>query len=394
MSKIIDSISEIVSLYDVFILDQWGVMHDGHYGYDQAIESVEKIIKENKKLIIISNSSKRKASSIGRLKSLGFDKNHFIEVMTSGEMIWQEISTSIENYGNNLNKCFHIYDSSKEDGLEFRNGLEKFNYGSKINDANFILACTPFENTQPIDYILHFASPASPIDYLKYPLKTLRIGSVGTENILNLALKKKSIILVASTSEIYGDPLEHPQSESYFGNVNPIGPRGVYDEAKRYLEAMTMAYKRKKKLNIRIVRIFNTYGPRMRINDGRAIPNFINQSMNRKKYTLYGDGNQTRSFCYVSDTTDAIFKLLFSNYNNPVNIGNPDEYTLNQLLKLINQINNYTNEIIFKKLPENDPKRRKPDISLAKKILNWEPKISLRDGLIKTIDYYNNLNKE
>ena len=272
------------------------------------------------------------------------------------------------------------------------------NVKHNINNKNFKFinhdVCDEIFLNEKIDYILHFASPASPQDYLNYPIETLRIGSKGTENILSFAKKNNATILLASTSEIYGDPEKHPQSELYFGNVNPIGPRGVYDEAKRYLEAMSMAYFRKFNLNIKIARIFNTYGPRMRKNDGRAIPNFINQSMNRKKYTLYGDGNQTRSFCYVSDTTDAIFKLLFSNYNNPVNIGNPDEYTLNQLLKLINQINNYTNEIIFKKLPENDPKRRKPDISLAKKILNWEPKISLRDGLIKTIDYYNNLNKE
>ncbi len=272
------------------------------------------------------------------------------------------------------------------------------NLKHNINNKNFKFinhdVCNEIFLNEKIDYILHFASPASPQDYLNYPIETLRIGSKGTENILSFAKKNNATILLASTSEIYGDPEKHPQSELYFGNVNPIGPRGVYDEAKRYLEAMSMAYFRKFNLNIKIARIFNTYGPRMRKNDGRAIPNFINQSINRKKYTLYGDGNQTRSFCYVSDTTDAIFKLLFSNYNNPVNIGNPDEYTLNQLLKLINQINNYTNEIIFKKLPENDPKRRKPDISLAKKILNWEPKISLRDGLIKTIDYYNNLNKE
>ena len=272
------------------------------------------------------------------------------------------------------------------------------NIKHNINNKNFKFinhdVCDEIFLNEKINYILHFASPASPQDYLNYPIETLRIGSKGTENVLSFAKKNNATILLASTSEIYGDPDEHPQSESYFGNVNPIGPRGVYDEAKRYLEAMSMAYFRKFNLNIKIARIFNTYGPRMRKNDGRAIPNFINQSINRKKYTLYGDGNQTRSFCYVSDTTDGIFKLLFSNYNNPVNIGNPDEYTLNQLLKLINQINNYNNEIIFKKLPENDPKRRKPDISLAKKILNWQPKISLRDGLIKTIDYYNKLNKD
>ena len=218
------------------------------------------------------------------------------------------------------------------------------NIKHNINNKNFKFinhdVCDEIFLNEKIDYILHFASPASPQDYLNYPIETLRIGSKGTENILSFAKKNNATILLASTSEIYGDPEKHPQSELYFGNVNPIGPRGVYDEAKRYLEAMSMAYFRKFNLNIKIARIFNTYGPRMRKNDGRAIPNIINQSMNRKKYTLYGDGNQTRSFCYVSDTTEGIFKLLFSNYNNPVNIGNPDEYTLNQLLKLINQINN------------------------------------------------------
>ena len=251
--------------------------------------------------------------------------------------------------------------------------------------------CNEINLNDKIDYILHFASPASPIDYLKYPLKTLRIGSVGTENILNLALKKKSIILVASTSEIYGDPLEHPQSESYFGNVNPIGPRGVYDEAKRYLEAMTMAYKRKKKLNIRIVRIFNTYGPRMRINDGRAIPNFINQALSGNNITIYGDGSQTRSFCYIDDTITGISKLLESNFQFPVNIGNPDEYSIQELSKIICSQIPSNSKIVYKELPENDPKVRKPNISLAKKILGWSPKINLHNGLIKTTTYFKNL---
>ncbi len=251
--------------------------------------------------------------------------------------------------------------------------------------------CNEINLNDKIDYILHFASPASPIDYLKYPLKTLRIGSVGTENILNLALKKKSIILVASTSEIYGDPLEHPQSESYFGNVNPIGPRGVYDEAKRYLEAMTMAYKRKKKLNIRIVRIFNTYGPRMRINDGRAIPNFINQALSGNNITIYGDGSQTRSFCYIDDTINGISKLLESNFQFPLNIGNPDEYSIQELSKIICSQIPSNSKIVYKELPENDPKVRKPNISLAKKILGWNPKINLHNGLIKTTTYFKNL---
>ena len=242
-----------------------------------------------------------------------------------------------------------------------------------------------------LDYILHFASPASPVDYLKYPIQTLKIGSLGTENMLNLAKKYNSTILVASTSEIYGDPLEHPQKESYYGNVNPIGPRGVYDEAKRYLEALTIAYKEKKNLDIRIVRIFNTYGPRMRINDGRAIPNFINQAINNKDLTVFGNGSQTRSFCYISDTINGIIKLLQTNYQFPVNIGNPDEYTILELSKKIKSIVNSKSKIIYHKLPENDPKVRKPNIELAKKILDWEPKIDLNTGLLKTISFYQKL---
>ncbi len=250
--------------------------------------------------------------------------------------------------------------------------------------------CKKFNIDEKIDYILHFASPASPDDYLKYPIKTLRIGSIGTENILKLARQKKSIILVASTSEVYGDPVQHPQKETYFGNVNPIGPRGVYDEAKRYLEAITFAYKNKYSLDIRIVRIFNTYGPRMRKNDGRAIPNFINQSINNKNFTVYGDGTQTRSFCYIDDTVRAIYLCLMSSYHNPINIGNPSENSLLNIIELIKKINPSKSEIDYFELPKNDPKRRKPDITLAKKILNWEPKVNLKDGLTRTLDYYLN----
>ncbi len=242
-----------------------------------------------------------------------------------------------------------------------------------------------------IDYILHFASPASPTEYLKYPIETLRVGSTGTENILKIGKKNQSIILVASTSEVYGDPLEHPQKESYFGNVNQTGPRAVYDESKRYLEAISIAYQKKFKLNIKIARIFNTYGSRMKKNDGRVIPTLLNQAINKQSYTLFGDGNQTRSFCFISDTIDGIVKLLFSDFNQPVNIGNPNEYTLLQLTKEINKIVGYENKIVFKNLPEDDPKRRKPDITLAKKILNWEPKVNLAFGLKKTIEYYNKL---
>ena len=249
--------------------------------------------------------------------------------------------------------------------------------------------CNPIQIKDKLDYILHFASPASPIDYLNNPIKTLRIGSTGTENMLNLALKKSCTILVASTSEIYGDPLEHPQKESYFGNVNPIGPRGVYDEAKRYLEALTIAYKNTKDLDVRIVRNFNTYGPRMRKNDGRAIPNFINQALNNKNITVYGNGEQTRSFCYVDDTIKGIYKLLISNYKLPVNIGNPNEYSINTLVKVIKSKINTSSKTVYKDLPENDPKIRKPSIDLAMNILKWEPKINLSKGLDMTIKFYN-----
>ena len=250
--------------------------------------------------------------------------------------------------------------------------------------------CNKIKIKDNIDYILHFASPASPSDYLKYPIKTLQIGSIGTENMLTLAVKKKATILVASTSEVYGDPLEHPQSETYFGNVNPIGPRGVYDEAKRYLEAITMAYHKKKKLDTKIVRIFNTYGPRMRKGDGRAIPNFINQIINKNDITVYGDGSQTRSFSYVDDTIDGIYKVLKSKYNLPVNIGNPEEYSINELVNILKKLIPNSCKTVYLNLPVNDPKVRKPDINLARTILDWYPKITLERGLKKTIDYFYN----
>ncbi len=251
--------------------------------------------------------------------------------------------------------------------------------------------CEEFKIDDRIDYILHFASPASPNDYIKYPIKTLQIGSLGTERMLRLALNKNAIILVASTSEVYGDPLEHPQKESYFGNVNPIGPRGVYDEAKRYLEAITMAYCRKFNIDTKIIRIFNTYGPRMRKSDGRAIPNFINQALENKEFTVYGNGLQTRSFTYIDDTILGIYKLLLSDHNMPINIGNPYEININDLVNLIKKIISSDSKISYSKLPENDPKIRKPDITKAKTILNWEPKTELEDGLIQTINYFSNL---
>ena len=224
---------------------------------------------------------------------------------------------------------------------------------------------------QPVDYILNFASPASPIDYLKIPIQTLKVGSLGTHNLLGLAKAKKARILLASTSEIYGDPLEHPQKESYNGNVNAIGTRGVYDEAKRFLESLTMAYNRVHGLETRIVRIFNTYGPRMRINDGRVIPEFIGQCLRGESMTVFGDGSQTRSFCYIDDQIEGIFRLLFSNYHLPVNIGNPNEISILEFTKEVKELTNSSSKIIFKPLPQNDPLKRKPDICLAKKVSNW-----------------------
>ena len=237
-----------------------------------------------------------------------------------------------------------------------------------------------------VDYILHFASPASPIDYLKLPIQTLKVGSLGTHKTLGLALAKKSRYLIASTSETYGDPAVHPQPESYWGNVNPVGYRGVYDEAKRFAEAMTMAYHRYHKVDTRIVRIFNTYGPRMRLMDGRAIPAFITQALENKNVTVFGDGSQTRSVCYVDDLIEGIYRLLMSDENEPVNIGNPDEITMLDLAKEIIELTNSKSKIIYKKLPEDDPKVRQPDITRAKKILKWKPKVNRKDGLKATIE--------
>lgn len=237
-----------------------------------------------------------------------------------------------------------------------------------------------------VNFILHFASPASPIDYLKLPIQTLKVGSLGTHKTLGLAKEKKARYLLASTSEVYGDPLVHPQDESYWGNVNPVGYRGVYDEAKRFAEAMTMAYHRYHNVDTRIVRIFNTYGPRMRINDGRAIPSFISQALNNDIVTVFGDGSQTRSVCYVDDLIEGIFRLINSNITHPVNIGNPDEISMLNLAKEIIHLTHSKSQIVFKDLPEDDPKVRRPDITIAKKLLNWEPKIPRSIGLIRTID--------
>ena len=239
-----------------------------------------------------------------------------------------------------------------------------------------------------LDYIMHFASPASPIDYLELPIQTLKVGALGTHNVLGLAKAKSATFLLASTSEVYGDPLVHPQPEAYWGNVNPIGPRGVYDEAKRFAEAITMAYHRTHGVNTKIVRIFNTYGPRMRVNDGRAIPNFLKQALTGKDLTIYGDGSQTRSFCYVSDLIEGIYRLLTSDQNEPVNIGNPSEMTIKEMADKILQATNSKSKISHVPLPEDDPKVRQPDITRAKKYLNWEPVVKLDEGLQSTLKYF------
>ena len=245
-----------------------------------------------------------------------------------------------------------------------------------------------------VDYILHFASPASPIDYHQLPIQTLKVGSLGTHKALGLAKEKGARFLLASTSEVYGDPLEHPQKETYWGNVNPIGPRGVYDEAKRFAEALTMAYQRYHNLETRIVRIFNTFGTRMRLNDGRAIPAFFSQALNNEPITVFGDGTQTRSFIYIDDEVDGIYRLLLSDENEPVNIGNPDEITVKQIAEEIIQITNSSSKIIYNPLPVDDPQVRQPDISKAKHVLGWEPKVQRIDGLKKTMEYFRNKIKE
>ncbi len=245
-----------------------------------------------------------------------------------------------------------------------------------------------------LDYILHFASPASPIDYLKIPIQTLKVGSLGIHNCLGLARVKKARVLIASTSEVYGDPMVHPQTEEYWGNVNPVGPRGVYDEAKRFQEAMTMAYHTYHGVETRIVRIFNTYGPRMRLNDGRVLPAFIGQALRGEDLTMFGDGSQTRSFCYVDDLVEGIFRLLHSNYASPVNIGNPDEITIKEFGEEIIKLTGTSQKLVSKPLPKDDPKQRKPDITLAKKLLDWEPKVNRADGLKITYDYFKTLSSE
>jgi dTDP-glucose 4,6-dehydratase len=240
----------------------------------------------------------------------------------------------------------------------------------------------------PVDYVLHWASPASPIDYLELPIQTLKVGSLGTHKALGLAKAKRATFVIASTSEVYGDPLEHPQRETYWGNVNPIGPRGVYDEAKRFAEAITVAYRRSHKVDTKIVRIFNTYGPRMRVRDGRAVPAFMSQALLNEDVTVFGDGTQTRSFCYVTDLVDGIIRLMLSKENDPINIGNPQELTIEQIARRIIEMTGSKSRIVYEPLPTDDPKVRKPDITRARTLLGWEPKVSLDEGLRKTIDYF------
>jgi dTDP-glucose 4,6-dehydratase len=297
----------------------------------------------------------------------------------------------------------HLADKFLNEGFEVI-GMDNFITGSPKNIAHlsshpsftFIEHdVTEFIRIEgDLHYILHFASPASPIDYLRIPIQTLKVGSLGTHNVLGLAKAKKARVLVASTSEVYGDPLIHPQPEEYYGNVNPIGPRGVYDEAKRFLEAMTMAYHNFHNVETRIVRIFNTYGPRMRLNDGRVIPAFMGQILRDEDLTVFGDGSQTRSFCYVDDQVDGIFKLLFSDYHLPVNIGNPEEISILDFAREIIELTNGNSKIVFKDLPINDPMQRCPDITKAKKVLNWEPKTDRKTGMQKTFDYFKSLSKE
>ncbi|WMI66622.1 SDR family oxidoreductase [Aestuariibaculum sp. YM273] len=291
-----------------------------------------------------------------------------------------------------INEGFHVI------------GMDNFITGDKKNlehlesDPNFEFIehdVTEFIKIEgDLDYILHFASPASPIDYLKIPIQTLKVGSLGTHNLLGLAKAKRARILIASTSEVYGDPLVHPQSEDYYGNVNTIGPRGVYDEAKRFQESITMAYHRFHGLETRIVRIFNTYGPRMRLNDGRVIPAFMGQALRGEDLTVFGDGSQTRSFCYVDDQVEGIYRLLFSDYAYPVNIGNPHEITIRDFAEEIIKLTNTSQKVIYKELPVDDPLQRQPDISLAKKLLHWEPKVSREQGMKLTYDYFKTLSED
>jgi len=299
----------------------------------------------------------------------GFLGSHLCDKLISEGMKVIAIDNLLTGNLNNINHLF---------------GNENFTF-VKHDITNFIHV------PGAVDYILHFASPASPIDYLQLPIQTLKVGSLGTHKVLGLAKEKKARILLASTSEVYGDPDIHPQEESYWGNVNPIGPRGVYDEAKRFAEAMTMAYHRYHGVETRIVRIFNTYGPRMRLNDGRALPAFVGQALRGEDITVFGDGSQTRSFCYVSDLVDGIYRLLLSDEVDPVNIGNPDEITIKQFAEEVLGLIHTKSKIVYKELPQDDPKVRQPNIEKAKRILGWTPKVGRNEGLKITIEYFTNL---
>ncbi|HLE20591.1 MAG TPA: UDP-glucuronic acid decarboxylase family protein [Vicinamibacteria bacterium] len=292
----------------------------------------------------------------------------------------------------------HLVDYLLERGYEII-GMDNFITGHRTNLAHIESPRFTFVQHDvteeivvdgPLRYILHFASPASPIDYLELPIQTLKVGSLGTHKTLGLARAKKATFLLASTSEVYGDPLIHPQKEDYWGNVNPIGPRGVYDEAKRFAEAMTVAYHRYHGIDVKIARIFNTYGPRMRIHDGRAIPAFISQALQGEPLSVFGDGSQTRSFCYISDLVEGLFRLLQSDYNEPVNLGNPHEMTILQLAQTIKKATASPSDIVFRPLPVDDPRVRQPDITRAKTILNWQPQVSLEEGLARTVEYFRN----
>src|SRR6476659_3172387 len=290
----------------------------------------------------------------------------------------------------------HLSETLLDRGYEFI-GIDNLLTGDTANIAHLVNRDFTFIKHDvtnyiyvegPVDFVLHWASPASPIDYLELPIQTLKVGSLGTHNALGLAVKKKARFVLASTSEVYGDPLEHPQKETYWGNVNPIGPRGVYDEAKRFAEAMTVAYHRYHSVDAKIVRIFNTYGPRMRVRDGRAVPAFISQALRNEDVTVFGDGRQTRSFTYITDLVDGILRLMESNVNDPVNIGNPREMTLEDLARTIIRMTGSTSRIVYRPLPEDDPKVRQPDITRAKTLLGWEPKVALEQGLETTIAYF------
>lgn len=291
-----------------------------------------------------------------------------------------------------ISEGFHVFGmdnliTGSLDNIEHLMPLENFEF-CHHDVSNFV------HISGELDYILHFASPASPIDYLKIPIQTLKVGSLGTHNLLGLARAKGARMLIASTSEVYGDPLVHPQTEEYYGNVNPVGPRGVYDEAKRFQEAITMAYHTYHDLETRIVRIFNTYGPRMRLNDGRVLPAFIGQALRGEDLTIFGDGSQTRSFCYVDDQVEGIFRLLMSDYPYPVNIGNPDEITISQFAEEIIELTGTDQKVIYKDLPKDDPMQRQPNITKAQEILGWEPKVNRQEGLKITYEYFKNLPKE